>query len=81
MIKKTAFVIYQILVNRENDANEEKESATLRRRKNLDCKSSKGKSADFTEKNCFGLFIYFNLNCLSISSFQIYIFLLVNNSY
>ena len=56
LIKKTAFVIYQILVNRENDANKEKESATLRRRKNLDFKSSKGKSADFTDQNCFGLF-------------------------
>ena len=44
------------MVNRENDANKEKESATLRRRKNLDFKSSKGKSADFTEQNCFGLF-------------------------
>ena len=55
-MKKTAFLIYQILVNRENDANtsKEKESATLRRRKNLDFKSSKGKS-DFTEQNCFGL--------------------------
>ena len=55
-MKKTAFVIYQILVNRENDANKEKESATLRRRKNLDFESSKGKSADFTEQNCFGFF-------------------------
>ena len=44
------------MVNRENDANKEKESATLRRRKNLDFKSSKGKSADFTEQNCFGFF-------------------------
>ena len=40
------------MVNRENDANKEKVSATLRRRKNLDFKSSKGKSADFTEQNC-----------------------------
>ena len=44
------------MVNRENDANKGKESATLRRRKNLDFKSSKGISADFTEQNCFGLF-------------------------
>ena len=32
--QKTAFVIYQIFVNREN-ANKEKESETLRPRKNL----------------------------------------------
>ena len=56
LIKKTAFVIYQILVNSKNDANKEKESTTLRRRENLDFKSSKRKSDDFTEQNCFGLF-------------------------
>ena len=44
------------MINIENDANKEKESATLRRRKNLDFNSSKGKSADFTEQNCFGHF-------------------------
>ena len=31
LIKKTASVIYQILVTSENDANKEEESATLRR--------------------------------------------------
>merc|ERR1712240_96327 len=56
LIKKTAFVIYQILVNSKNDANKEKDSTTLRRRENLDFKSSKRKSDDFTEQNCFGLF-------------------------
>merc|ERR1712240_609322 len=56
LIKKTAFLIYQILVNSKNDANKEKERTTLRRRENLDFKSSKGKSDDFTEQNCFGLF-------------------------
>ena len=44
------------MVNSKNDANKEKESTTLRRRENLDFKSSKRKSDDFTEQNCFGLF-------------------------
>ena len=48
------------MVNRENDANKEKESATLRRRKNLDFKSSKGKSADFTEQNCWQVSLFKN---------------------
>ena len=44
------------MVNRENDANEEKKSATLRRGKSLDCKSLKAKSAYFTKQNCTELF-------------------------
>ena len=56
--------LYQILVDRENDANKEKKSATLRRREkfNLDLKSSKGKSADFTEQNCSFLKVFSPLN-------------------
>ena len=37
-----------------------KESMTLRRRKNLDFKSSKGKSADFTEQNCWQISLFKN---------------------
>ena len=48
------------MVNRANNANKEKESATLCRRKNLDFKSSQGKSADFTEQNCWQVSLFKN---------------------